>query len=340
MPETASGSDRRTGSHLVATVLMQEMQRDEGIVVFGEDVGALGGVFGATRRLQREFGSSRVFDTPISETAFVGMAIGAAQAGLRPIVEIMFVDFIGVCFDQVLNQMAKNHYMSGGRVRVPLVLRTAVGSIGSAAQHSQVLSATFAHIPGLKVLFPGTPGDLKGLLVAAIRSDDPVVFLEHKWLLKSRLSELPFNDADSPDSPELPVEPSPIGVARRIREGSDVSIFASGWMVQQAMIAATELESEGISAGVVDIRSLVPLDRDGLAEEALKAPRALVVDEDFTGFGTAAEVMASIAERIPGEVRMARHALDVPQPASKVLEERVVPSAGSIARAAERLMRT
>ncbi len=337
MPESPRAADRRTGSHLVATVLMQEMQRDEGIVVFGEDVGALGGVFGATRRLQREFGSSRVFDTPISETAFVGMAIGAAQAGLRPITEIMFVDFIGVCFDQVLNQMAKNHYMSGGRVRVPLVLRTAVGSIGSAAQHSQVLSATFAHIPGLKVLFPGTPGDLEGLLVAAIRSDDPVVFLEHKWLLKSRLAEVPFSDAGSP---ELPVEPSPIGVARRIREGSDVSIFASGWMVQQAMIAATELESEGISAGVVDIRSLVPLDRDGLAEEALKAPRALVVDEDFAGFGTAAEVMASIAERIPGEVRMARHALDVPQPASKVLEESVVPSPGSIARAAERLTRT
>ena len=335
MPETASGSDRRTGSHLVATALMQEMQRDERIVVFGEDVGALGGVFGATRRLQREFGSSRVFDTPISETAFVGMAIGAAQAGLRPIVEIMFVDFIGVCFDQVLNQMAKNHYMSGGRVRVPLVLRTAVGSIGSAAQHSQVLSATFAHIPGIKVLFPGTPGDLAGLLVAAIRSDDPVIFLEHKWLLKERLIEFPFNDASLP---EAPIEPSPIGVARRIREGSDVSIFASGWMVQQAMIAATELESEGISAGVVDIRSLVPLDRDGLAEEALKAPRALVVDEDFTGFGTAAEVMASIAERIPGGVRMARHALDVPQPASKVLEERVVPSAGSIARQAARLV--
>ena len=267
MPETASGSDRRTGSHLVATVLMQEMQRDEGIVVFGEDVGALGGVFGATRRLQREFGSSRVFDTPISETAFVGMAIGAAQAGLRPVVEIMFVDFIGVCFDQVLNQMAKNHYMSGGRVRVPLVLRSAVGSIGSAAQHSQILSATFAHIPGVKVLFPGTPGDLAGLLVAAIRSDDPVIFLEHKWLLKERLIEFPFNDAPLP---EVPIEPSPIGKARRIREGSDVSVITSGWMVQQAMVAAEELESAGISAGVVDIRSLVPLDRDGLAEEALR----------------------------------------------------------------------
>ena len=337
MPETASGSDRRTGSHLVATALMQEMQRDERIVVFGEDVGALGGVFGATRRLQREFGSSRVFDTPISETAFVGMAIGAAQAGLRPVVEIMFVDFIGVCFDQVLNQMAKNHYMSGGRVTVPLVLRSAVGSIGSAAQHSQILSATFAHIPGIKVLFPGTPGDLAGLLVAAIRSDDPVIFLEHKWLLKERLIEFPFNDAGLP---EVPIEPSPIGKVRRIREGSDVSVITSGWMVQQAMVAAEELESAGISAGVVDIRSLVPLDRDGLAEEALRAPFALVVDEDFFGFGTSSEVMASLAERIPGEVRMARHALEVPQPAAKVLEERVVPSAGSIARHAMRLVGT
>lgn len=335
MPESTSASDRRTGSHLVAAVLMEEMRRDGGIVTFGEDVGALGGVFGATRRLQREFGGMRVFDTPISETAFVGMAIGAAQAGLRPIVEIMFVDFIGVCFDQVLNQMAKNHYMSGGRVRVPLVMRTAVGSIGSAAQHSQVLSATFAHIPGLKVVFPATPGDLQGLLAAAIRSDDPVVFLEHKWLLKSRLTELPFNDVDSQDSP---VEPSEIGKVRRIRDGSDVSIIASGWMVQQAVLAARELESEGVSAGVVDIRSLVPLDREGLAEEALRAPRALVVDEDFTGFGTTGEVMASIAERIPGEVRMARHGLDVPQPASKVLEEQVVPSARSIARQAKHLL--
>ena len=335
MPEPTTASDRRTGSHLVAAALMEEMRRDEAIVVFGEDVGALGGVFGATRRLQREFGGSRVFDTPISETAFVGMAIGAAQAGLRPITEIMFVDFIGVCFDQVLNQMAKNHYMSGGRVRVPLVMRTAVGSIGSAAQHSQVLSATFAHIPGLKVVFPATPGDLQGLLVAAIRSDDPVVFLEHKWLLKSRLTELPFNDVDSPESP---VEPSEIGKVRRIRAGSDVSIIASGWMVQQAMLAARELESDGVSAGVVDVRSLVPLDREGLATEALRAPRALVVDEDFAGFGTTGEVMASIAERIPGEVRMARHALDVPQPASKVLEEQVVPSARSIVHQAKRLL--
>ncbi len=333
MPESTSASDRRTGSHLVAAVLTEEMRQDDRIVVFGEDVGALGGVFGATRRLQREFGDTRVFDTPISETAFVGMAIGAAQAGLRPIVEIMFVDFIGVCFDQVLNQMAKNHYMSGGRVRVPLVMRTAVGSIGSAAQHSQVLSATFAHIPGLNVLFPATPGDLRGLLVAAIRSDDPVIFLEHKWLLKSRLVELPFNDADSP------VEPPPIGKVRRIRDGSDVTIIASGWMVQQAVLAARELESEGISAGIVDIRSLVPLDREGLASEAQRAPCALIVDEDFAGFGTTGEVMASIAERIPGEVRMARHALDVSQPAALVLEEQVVPSARSIAVHAERLLR-
>ena len=335
MPESTNTPDRRTGSHLVASVLMDEMRRDDAIVVFGEDVGALGGVFGATRRLQREFGAARVFDTPISETAFVGMAIGAAQAGLRPITEIMFVDFIGVCFDQVLNQMAKNHYMSGGRVRVPLVLRTAVGSIGSAAQHSQVLSATFAHIPGLKVLFPATPGDLQGLLVAAIRSDDPVVFLEHKWLLKSRLSELPFNDVDSR---EAPVEPAVIGQVRRIRDGSDVSIIAGGWMVQQAVLAARELESAGVSAGVVDIRSLVPLDREGLAIEVRKAPCALIVDEDFAGFGTTGEVMASIAERIPGEVRMARHALVVPQPASKVLEEEVVPSARSIVRHVVRLL--
>ena len=337
MAESTPARDRRTGSHLVAAAISQEMRRDDAMVVFGEDVGALGGVFGATRRLQREFGSDRVFDTPISETAFVGMAVGAAQAGLRPIVEIMFVDFIGVCFDQVINQMAKNHYMSGGRVRVPLVLRAAVGSIGSAAQHSQVLAATFAHVPGLKVpLPPERPAISRDF---SLQRSDPTIrsySSNTSGCLKSRLSELPFNDADSGGTA---VEPSPIGKARRIRDGSDVSIITCGWMVQQAVIAADDLESAGISAGVVDIRSLVPLDRDGLAEQALRAQCALVVDEDFAGFGTASEVMASIAERIPGEVRMARHALEVPQPASKVLEERVVPSARSIARQATRLVR-
>src|SRR5579859_391698 len=256
MPDLAQAADSRTGSHLVAAALRQELARDPSIVVFGEDVAHLGGVFGATRRLRGEFGDERVFDTPVSETAFVGMAVGAAQAGLRPVVEIMFVDFAGVCFDQIANQMAKNHYMAGGRVRVPLVLRAAVGSIGSAAQHSQVLSATFAHIPGLKVVFPGSHGDLQRLLVAAIRDDSPVIFLEHKRLLKARVGALPLSDAVPADDQ---VDPEPLGTLRQVRPGSDLIIVTAGWMVQESLKAASELARKGISAGVVDLRTLVPI---------------------------------------------------------------------------------
>src|SRR5262249_386662 len=210
-------------SQLIADVLAQEMERDPRIVVLGEDVGELGGVFGATRRLKKTFGEERVRETPISEAAFIGLAVGAAQAGLRPVVELMFVDFLGVCFDQIMNQMAKNTYMSGGRVAVPLGLRTAVGSIGAAAQHSQVLSATFAHIPGLKVAYPATPGDACGLLRAAIADDNPVVFLEHKLLLKTRIGELAWaEDVDGSD------QPAPFGKVRVLRDGSDVVFVSAG----------------------------------------------------------------------------------------------------------------
>ncbi|MGH3275919.1 MAG: alpha-ketoacid dehydrogenase subunit beta [Streptosporangiaceae bacterium] len=323
MPDPGKLADQRTGSHLVAAVLRQELARDASVMVFGEDVGHLGGVFGTTRRLNREFGDERVFDTPISETAFIGMAIGAAQAGLRPVAELMFVDFAGVCFDQIANQMAKNHYMAGGRVRLPLVVRSAVGSIGSAAQHSQVLGATFAHFPGLKVVLPGSHGDLQRLLVTAVRDDDPVIFLEHKRLLKARVNTLPLNDALGP---EEAVEPAPLGRLRHARAGTDVTIVTAGWMVQESLQAAEDLAGQGISAAVVDLRSLVPMDRDGLAEAASQASRLLVVDEDYTAYGMAGEVICSVAERLgPGGPRMARLGLDVPLPASRILEEEVLP---------------
>jgi acetoin:2,6-dichlorophenolindophenol oxidoreductase subunit beta len=335
MPDLAQATDSRTGSHLIAATLRKELARDPSIVVFGEDVAHLGGVFGATRRLRGEFGDERVFDTPVSETAFVGMAVGAAQAGLRPIVEIMFVDFAGVCFDQIANQMAKNHYMAGGRVQVPLVLRAAVGSIGSAAQHSQVLSATFAHIPGLKVVFPGSHGDLQRLLVAAIRDDSPVIFLEHKRLLKAHVGDLPLIDAISADEQ---VDPEPLGKLRQIRPGPDLTIVTAGWMVQESLKAASELTQKGISAGVVDLRTLVPLDREGLAEVGRKTRNVLVVDEDYTSYGMAAEVICSIAEQLgPHAPRMARIGLDVPLPASRVLEDEVLPGDTAIARAGEAL---
>jgi acetoin:2,6-dichlorophenolindophenol oxidoreductase subunit beta len=329
--------DRRTGSHLVAAALRQEMLRDSSVVVFGEDVARLGGVFGATRGLAQQFGDQRVFDTPVSETAFVGMAVGAAQAGLRPVVELMFVDFLGVCFDQILNQLAKNTYMSGGTVRVPVVLRTAVGCIGSAAQHSQVLSATFAHIPGLKVMYPASPGDLQGLLIAAMRDDDPVIFLEHKWLLKTRLSELAFDDAQPGDGE---IEARPFGRLRRLREGSDLTIVAAGYLVQSAMRAASELAADGISAGVIDLRTLVPLDRDGLAREACGAPFLLVVDDDYQAYGMTGEVMATIAEQLGREAPvMGRHAVDVPIPAAAVLEAEIVPSVRSIKQAVRAMVK-
>lgn len=327
-----AGSPTTNTSQLIAAALSQEMARDATLVVFGEDVAVLGGVFGATRGLLKTYGPDRVFDTPISETAFVGMAIGAAQAGLRPITELMFVDFLGVCFDQIMNQMAKNTYMSGGSVKMPLVVRSAVGCIGSAAQHSQVLSATFAHIPGLKVVFPGSPGDCQRLLVGAIRDDGPVIFLEHKLLLKTKLGALEFNDAVDGE-----IEPGVFGRLRRLREGQDLTVVAVGWSVQLALAAADRLAREGIDVGVIDLRTLVPLDRDGLEREARAAPTLLVVDEDYSAFGTTAEVIATIAERLgPAAPRMARHALEVPIPASATLERAVVPSVDSIVAAIRR----
>jgi pyruvate/2-oxoglutarate/acetoin dehydrogenase E1 component len=330
---TTAVSASANASALLAETLAAEMERDSSVFVLGEDVAALGGVFGATRRLQRRFGEDRVRDTPISETAFVGLAIGAAQSGLRPVVELMFVDFLGVCFDQIMNQMAKNTYMSGGHVRVPLVMRTAVGCIGAAAQHSQVLSATFAHIPGLKVVFPSSPGDACALLRAAIRDDNPVVFLEHKLLLKTRIGELAWAE-----DVEQRGEVAEFGTLRRLREGDDVTIVGAGFVVQHALRAAEALAAEGVKTGVIDLRTLVPLDRDGLARVAAEAPSLLVVDEDYRDYGMCGEVMATVAERLGRDApRMARLAPDVPVPASKGLEEALLPSPASIAAAVRQL---
>lgn len=325
-------ADPRFGSVLVSQALAQEMRTDPSVVVFGEDVAALGGVFGATRQLHRQFGDQRVFDTPISETAFIGMAVGAAQSGLRPVVELMFVDFLGVCFDQIANQMAKNHYMSGGQVRVPLVLRTAVGSIGSAAQHSQVLAATFGHIPGLRVVFPSDLADLQGMTVAAVRSDDPVVVLEHKRLLKSRHDDL----AISGGRPGREVaEPASLEGVRVHGEGF-VALVAAGWMVQECAMAAAELASRGHATAVVDLRSISPLDRDGLAAAVTGCELVMVVDDDYLRYGISGEVAITLAERLGRAMpAVRRFGLDISQPASLVLEKQVMPSAEGIARAVE-----
>ena len=293
MTTSATAVGARNTSQLIAETLGSELERDPAVFLLGEDVGRLGGVFGASRALQERFGADRVRDTPISETAFVGLAIGAAQAGLRPVVELMFVDFLGVCFDQILNQMAKNVYMSGATVRMPLVVRTAVGCIGAAAQHSQVLSATFAHVPGLKVVFPSSPGDACRLLRTAIRDDNPVVFLEHKMLLKTKVRDLAWaDDAEDRD------EPDELGRLRRLREGDDVTIVSAGWMVQESMRASELLAESGVEAGVVDLRTLVPLDRAGLVAVAREARGLLVVDEDYRDYGMCSEIMATVAEEL------------------------------------------
>jgi pyruvate dehydrogenase E1 component beta subunit len=334
MTVTTAGVEARNTSQLIAETLRAELERDPAVFVLGEDAGRMGGVFGATRGLQQEFGAQRVRDTPISETAFVGLAIGAAQAGLRPVVELMFVDFLGVCFDQILNQMAKNVYMSGATVRMPLVMRTAVGCIGAAAQHSQVLSGTVAHIPGLKVVFPASPGDACRLLRAAIRDDNPVIFLEHKMLLKTKVRDLAWAD-DAADRDE----PAELGRLRRLRNGADLTIVSSGWMVQESMRAAESLAEQGVEAEVIDLRTVVPLDREGLVEVAGSARALLVVDEDYRDFGVCAEVIATVAEELGGSAPpMARLAPDVPVPASRQLEQELIPSSRSIAAAAARLI--
>lgn len=320
-------------SQVIAQVLSEAMGADSRIVVLGEDVGKMGGVFGSTRSLQRDFGAKRVMDTPISEQSFVGMAVGMAQAGLRPVVEVMFVDFIGTCLDQVYNHMAKNHYMSGGRVRVPMVLKTAVGCIGDGAQHSQVLSGLFAHLPGLKLAFPSCPADARGLLMMAIETDDPVIFFEHKRLLMTKTSELNY-------AGDLYSASIPFGKAAVVRSGTDATVVASGWMIQEAVDAAALLASEGIEIEIIDLRTILPWDKDLVLTSALKTGALLVVDEDYLSFGVAAEIVATVAENSVGaSIRLGRHAVpDVPIPASAVLEGVVIPTASSIAENLKKLL--
>jgi len=319
----------------IAEALAIEMARDPTVVLLGEDVGKIGGVFGASRGLQERFGEERVRDTPISEMGFTGMGVGLAMAGYRPVVEIMFVDFIGVCLEQVYNAMAKIPYMSGGRMRVPMVIKTAGGLIGSAAQHSQCLWGLFAHLPGMKVVAPCSPHDYKGLLASAVRCDDPVVFIEHKGLLLKKADSFIHN----PETPEGDVL-VPIGEAKIVREGGDLTIATISASVEHALEAAQGLADEGIEVEVVDLRSVVPLDADTVANSAARTGRLLVVDEDYLSFGLSGELVTRVLERLgpSGLKAFARHAVpDVPIPAALSLEEAVVPGPASIADAVRAL---
>lgn len=265
--------------------LRQEMERDPNVFLFGEDVGQFGGCFGVTQGLFDQFGEKRVRDTPITESAIVGAATGAAAAGLRPVAEIMFVDFIGVALDQLFNQAAKIRFMFGGKAQIPMVLRAPQGAgIGAAAQHSQSLEAWFMHVPGLKVVMPSTPYDAKGLLIAAIRDNNPVVFLEHK-LLYGIEGEVP----DEPYTVEL-------AQARVCREGEDVTIVATSKMVHTALEAAEKLANEGLSVEVVDPRTISPLDMGTIIESVKKTHGVVVAHEAVKTAGAGAEIAARVAE--------------------------------------------
>ena len=313
-------------SQCISESLHLEMERDPNVIVIGEDVGAQGGVFGATRGLQKKFGSQRVVDTPISESAITGMGVGLALEGFRPVLEIMFVDFIGVCLDQVYNAIAKNHYMSGGRIRMPIVIKTAGGCIGSGAQHSQCLWGLFAHLPGLKVVAPSNPYDAKGLLASAVESDDPVIFIEHKGLLLKRAEDFTFGG-------EVPAEryTVPIGEAKIVRDGRDLTLITLSGTVAPAVVAAEAVAKSGIDVEVLDLRSVVPLDMVTVIESVRKTGRVLVVDEDYLSFGLSGEIIARLVEAGVALKSVKRLAVpDVPIPGAVTLERAVVPNADSI----------
>lgn len=275
----------KTYSQAINEALEEEMRRDEKVYILGEDVGAFGGCFGVTTGLLEKFGAERVLDAPISETAIMGSAVGAAVAGLRPVPEIMFVDFVGVCLDELLNQAAKMHYMFGGKAKVPLTLRMACGAgVGAAAQHSQSLEAFMCHIPGLKVVMPATAADAKGLLKSAIRDDNPVIYLEHKALL-GVTGEVPEGEYTIP-----------LGKADIKRDGKDVTILAYSMMLHKALAAAETLAQEGIEAEVIDPRTLVPLDKETLYKSIEKTGRLVIVHEAVKRGGFGGEIAAMVAE--------------------------------------------
>ncbi|GGJ01780.1 acetoin catabolism protein AcoB [Halobellus salinus] len=325
-----------TMSRAMVEAIATEMRENDEVFYMGEDVADYGGIFDSTEGLREEFGYDRVMDVPISETAYLGAAVGAAQEGMRPIAELMFVDFFGVAMDQIYNQMAKNTYMSGANVSVPMVLTAAVGgTYNDAAQHSQTLYGTFAHVPGMKVVVPSTAYEAKGLMHNAIRDDDPVAYMFHKRLMG--IGWLP-----APDGPKTPVPEEeytiPFGSADVKREGDDATIVTLGLHVHRALDAAESLADDGIDAEVVDLRSLVPLDTDTIVASIEKTGNLVVVDEDYRSYGVTGEIVASVADEALGALEsVERVALpDVPIPYARPLENEVIPDAGDIENAVKR----
>jgi pyruvate/2-oxoglutarate/acetoin dehydrogenase E1 component len=327
MPEVV---DRElTFAQAVREALAEEMRRDPNVCIMGEDVAEAGTPFKVLSGLVEEFGKDRVLDTPISEAGFTGLAVGAAMTGLRPVVDIMFGDFITLTMDQMVNQAAKVHYMSGGKWKVPMVMRTTLGATRrSAAQHSQSLHAWFSHVPGLKVVLPSTPYDAKGLLKSAIRDENPVVFFEDKMMYKLK-GPVPAEDYTIA-----------LGVADVKRAGTDITLIATSSMVQVALGAATLLEEAGISAEVIDPRTTWPLDEKTLIESVKKTSRAIVLDEGYERYGVTAEIASVISAGAFYDLdapikRMG--AMHVPIPFSPPLEDMTVPTEHGVFEAAKAL---
>jgi len=324
MPEVAIRE--LTMAEAVREALSEEMRRDQRVFVMGEDVAEAGTPFKVLSGMVEEFGKSRVIDTPISEPGFTGIGVGAAMTGLRPVVDIMFGDFLTLVMDQLVNQAAKVHYMSGGAWKVPMVLRTTLGaSRRSAAQHSQSLQAWLSHVPGLKVVLPSTPYDAKGLLKTAIRDDNPVIFFEDKMMFRLK-GPVPVEDYTIP-----------FGVADIKREGEDITLVATSSMVQVALGAATLLEEIGLSAEVVDPRTTWPLDEKTLIESAKKTSRAIVIDEGYEKYGVTAEIASVIAAGafydLDAPVKRIG-AMHVPIPFSPPLEDATIPTEKAVFEAA------
>ena len=318
-----------TFAQAINEALAEEMRRDPRVFVIGEDVAEAGTPFKVLSGLVKEFGVQRVIDSPISEAGISGIGVGAAMTGMRPVVDIMFGDFITLTMDQLVNQAAKIHYMSGGKLKVPMVLRTTLGaSRRSAAQHSQSLHAWVSHVPGLKVVVPSTPYDAKGLLKSAIRDDNPVVFFEDKMMYQLK-GPVPAEEYTIP-----------LGVADVKRAGSDITLVATISMVHVALAAAELLENSSISAEVVDVRTTVPLDKETIIESVKKTSRAIVIDEGYERYGVTAEIASLIAEGafyyLDAPVKR-MGAMDVPVPFSPVLEDQTVPTPEAVAKLAKAL---
>jgi pyruvate dehydrogenase E1 component beta subunit len=318
--EAGPGARELTFGEAIREALAEELRRDPRVFMIGEDIAEAGTTFKVLNGLVEEFGPERIVDSPISEPGITGLGVGAAMAGLRPVVDIMFGDFVGLIMDQMVNQAAKIHYMSGGKLKVPMVLRTTMGAgRRSAAQHSQSLHAWLSHIPGLKVVVPSTPYDAKGLMKSAIRDENPVAIFEDKMMYRLVKGPVPEEEYTIP-----------LGLAEVKLAGGDISLVATSSMVHVALEAARMLKEAGVSAEVVDPRTLVPLDTQTLIESARKTSRAIVIDEGYEQYGVTAELASVIADGafydLDAPVRR-MGAMNVPIPFSPVLEDLTIPSA-------------